>query len=200
MADCRLKKENRTFEVFMSYLNCFEKAKLDGRPNEEYHLMENLIRPRFANLHKSIVPQIGQFKDKPLNAEIICTLRDNWSPAFSAKPECYIKLPMFDRVGYQAYKKLVLPTVQVDLRNKTRNQKLKMYNACANQVSLEYKMMCTNPMLEASFSWMAEKSVHMGSEQMSSVLARSTSFYLQQDASIRDQMMKEGDSHEKIMA
>ena len=47
--------------------------------------MDNMTRPMFANLHKSPVPHLGQFKEYNLEHEIIVSVGPSWNKTFELK-------------------------------------------------------------------------------------------------------------------
>ena len=79
----KMKPTNETYKDFLGFMNAFKLSNLDGNPNASNDMVENIMRPLFAYLHKSPIPQLGEFKESMTNREIIVVLTQKWSSNFS---------------------------------------------------------------------------------------------------------------------
>ena len=63
-------------------------------------------------MHKSPVPQLGQFKECPLNLEIPVLMGPSWNQTFALKSTDLFKVPLFNRKAYQAWRKFYWPIIK----------------------------------------------------------------------------------------
>ena len=100
-----------TCKDFQTYLSAFRCSKLDGNPNTWNDVVEDMIRPMFSNLHKSPVPQFGQFREYPLNFKIPVLMGPSWNKTFALRTSDLFEVPLFNGKGYQAWRKFYWPIV-----------------------------------------------------------------------------------------
>ena len=95
--------------------------------NEYNDVVDDMIRPLFANLYYSPVPLFGLFRDCDFDMKLEVTMNVPMTKIFNCKPHQLIKVDLFQQRAYLAWYYYVLPRIQADLEGKTRAQEEKMY-------------------------------------------------------------------------
>ena len=129
-----MKRNDTTCNDFHSYLNSFIKADLAKDGNIHNELVDEMIRPLFANVNLMPIPPLGLFKDEDLYKTLPVSITKSWTRTFCIRNDHHLEVPLFQSSMYLAWMEYMLPVVQADLGAKTQAQLKQMYVTCTDQV------------------------------------------------------------------
>ena len=141
-----------------------------------------MIRPMFSNLHKSPVPQFGQFRECPLDLKIPVLMGPSWNKTFALKSSDLFEVPLFNRKAYQAWRKFFWPIIKEVLYRSSTEQLQRMYSTTLAQVMSEYRTMCNSAMLHQQLEELGKIHQYLRPTELKDVFEAPTVEYLQADA------------------